>query len=115
MYIHTHSIDYTDFGLFKDPPKLIDLINFVGADCQAFWMAIGQLLEIKQGHLQAIQLQRAGQPSAALSSITAVFIQWRDGMTSEYSWKKLAEVLCSPAVNKPLQLQKMYTELIKKQ
>ena len=93
---------------------MADLMNYVGADCQASWRAIGLQLKVKNADLDAIQLEIAGQPNAAKTNMSKVFDQWHNGETCEYSWKKLAEVLCSPAVNRPLQLNKMYTELTKK-
>jgi len=93
---------------------MVDLMNYVGADCQALWRAIGLQLKLKNADLDTIQSETAGQPNAAMTSMSKVFDQWHNTDTCEYSWKKLAEVLCSRAVNKPLQLKKMYTELIKK-
>ena len=110
--MHT-CIDYTDFAHFNKP-ELSDLMNFVGADCKASWHEIGEQLKIAKGDLAAIRLQTAGRPRAALDSMSSVFTQWHDGMTCEYSWKKLAEVLCSDAVDMRSQLPKMYTKLTKK-
>ena len=45
--------------------------------------------------------------------MTEVFSQWKSGKKSEYSWKKLAEVLVSPAVNEIELLGHMYKELKK--
>lgn len=111
----THTfIDYADFDQFKDPPELKDLMNLVGADCRAHWKQIGEQLKIKEGDLAAIQLQAAGMPNAAMQSMSNVFTSWHNGMTCDYSWKKIAEVLCSDEVNMPKQLQKMYSELTKR-
>ena len=107
-----NNIDYADFAQFKDPPEMADLMNYVGADCQTLWREIGS--QLKLTNLDTIQLETAGQPNAAMTSMSKVFDRWHNGETCEYSWKKLAEVLCSPAVNRPLQLNKMYTELTKK-
>ena len=107
-------IDYADFAQFEDPPEMADLMNYVGAGCQALWRAIGLQLKLKTADLDTIQSETAGQPDAAMTSMSKVFDRWHNGETCEYSWKKLAEVLCSPAVNRPLQLKKMYTELRKK-
>ena len=43
--------------------------------------------------------------------MTEVFSQWKSGLKNEYSWKKLAEVLVSPAVNETELLGHMYKEL----
>lgn len=89
-------------------------MNYVGADCQASWRAIGQQLKVEDAFLDAIQLETAGNPNASIACMSKVFRQWYSGMTCEYSWKKLAEVLLSHAVEKPLQVEKVYSELTKK-
>ena len=43
--------------------------------------------------------------------MTEVFSQWKSGLKNEYSWKKLAEVLVSPAVNETELMGHIYKEL----
>ena len=89
-------------------------MNYVGADCHASWRAIGQQLKVKDAFLDAIQLETAGSPDASITCMSKVFHEWYSGLTCEYSWKKLAEVLLSHAVEKPLLVEKVYSELTKK-
>lgn len=88
----------TDFAGFPKP-KLVDLLNLVGVDVQVHWRQIGLGLGLKPPELDAIQQKHRGAVNSELDCITEVFSKWHDGKTSEYSWKKLAEVLCSPLVN----------------
>ena len=46
--------------------------------------------------------------------IRRVFTKWHDGETCEYSWKKLAEVLCSATVNKQGLLPDIHAKLMAK-
>ena len=88
-------------------------MSIVGAEVRAKWRAIGLGLGVKEHDLDAIQENNKGGIDPAMSSMMQVFQKWRDGMTSEYSWKKLAEVLCSPLVDGRRILEEMHTKLTK--
>ena len=40
-----------------------------------------------------------------------VFTKWHNGMTSDYSWKKVAEALESDAIGQKILLENLYTKL----
>ena len=87
----------TDFeGLPQ--PNLKTLMEFVGVDVQANWEDVGLGLGLDDAALSAIESNSNGKTKTCMRK---VFTQWHDGNTSEYSWKTLAEVLCSKIVNKP--------------
>lgn len=58
------------------------------------WREIGLGLGVRPADLDVIAEDSPQQ------RISQVFTKWHDGGTSEYSWKKLTEVLCSPSVDK---------------
>ena len=101
----------TDFTGFPKP-ELIDLLEVVGVDVQVQWRQIGLGLGVKTPELDAIQQTHRGAVDPELDCITQVFTRWHDGVTSEYSWRKLAEVLCSPLVKKEVLLKDMHSKLV---
>lgn len=86
----------------------------MGVDVQTEWRSIGLGLELKQPELNAIQMANRGSLHPDLDCITQVFTRWHDGATSEYSWKKLAEVLCSRVVGREGLLEDMHAKLSNK-
>ena len=80
------------------PPSLRDLMEVVGVDIQTDWENVGLGLGLESVTLDTIH-KDCGRHSS--SCMRRVFTLWHDGKTSEYSWQKLAEVLCSRTVNKP--------------
>ena len=66
---------------------------------------------MKEGTLQAIQANHAGQPDWQNKCFTDVFSKWHDGMTSVYTWERVAEVLQSEAVGSKGQLDILYEKL----
>ena len=88
----------TDFAGFPKP-ELVQLLDFVGVNVLVHWRQIGLGLGVKPPDLDAIQQKNRGAVNPDLECITEMFTKWHDGVTSEYSWKNLAEVLCSPRVN----------------
>lgn len=95
----------TDFAVFPKP-KLVDLMNIVGCFVLVNWREIGLGLGLRQSDLDVI-----ASDSSLRVRIYAVFTRWHDGGTSEYSWKKLTEVLCSPLVDKQGLLADIYAKL----
>ena len=89
-------------------PELIHLLEVVGVDLQARWRIVGLTLGLNQSTLDAIQQTYRGSVDSELECMTRVFSTWHDGATSEYSWKKLAEAMCSPLLNKQGLLQEMH-------
>ena len=65
----------------------------------AKWREVGQALGFEDHDLDAIDENKRGNVQRCM---TQVFQTWydRDGNTSDYSWKKLAEAICSPVVGK---------------
>ena len=109
---------FTDIGPadFKDfpEPELLDLMEVVGVDCKAIWRDIGEGLGIDKNALDAIQVNASRELDLPQACMRMVFTRWHDGMTSEYSWRKLAKVLCSRMVNRKGHLETMHTQLKEK-
>ena len=80
------------------------LMSAVGVDVQADWYNVGLELGLEPSTLESINRSYGHDLSRCM---TRVFIVWHESQSSEYSWKKLAEVLCSRTVNKPYLLPKM--------
>ena len=94
-----HSLPVTVTAFEGFPlPKLVDLMEVVGVDVQVDWEDVGLGLGLGSTELKAIKTNCSGKTKSCMAD---VFTQWHDGGTSEYSWKKLAEVLCSRTVDKP--------------
>ena len=90
------------------------MLELVGVKLQIQWRQIGLGLGLKQPELDVIQQTNRNSINAELDCITRVFDRWHDGVTSEYSWKKLAEVMCSPLLMKQGMLADMHSKLSKK-
>ena len=80
-------------------------------DLRAQWKDIGTKLGVPQSDLEAYEEDLRGNSQRC---ITKVFNTWHDGMTSEYSWRNLAEAMCSPLVNKQGLLPALYDKLKEK-
>ena len=78
------------------------------------WRDIGVGLGFKGYELDGIHAAKCHDLDPSQACMTEVFCQWKSGMKSEYSWKKLAEVLVLPAAGKNEVLGHMYQELNKK-
>ncbi|CAI8044530.1 hypothetical protein GBAR_LOCUS24692 [Geodia barretti] len=87
-----------DFASFPRP-KLVDLINIVGVRVKVKWRSIGLGLGFKDWELNGIYATKCRELDPPQECMTEGFSQWKSGLKSEYSWKKLAEVLVLPAVN----------------
>ena len=66
---------------------------------QSKWREIGLGLGLDNYKLNSIQESHKGGVNPVQCCMTEVFDTWCTGRTCEYSWKKLAEVLCSQSVN----------------
>ena len=88
-------------------PHLRELMEYVGEDLQPEWERVGVGLGVNQPRLDAIR-SNFNDSSTRLSH---VFTLWHDSQTTEYSWRRLAEVLCSRTVNRPRLLSQMYQRL----
>ena len=86
------------------PPTLRLLMNVVGVDVEADWDKVGLELGLESSTLDSINRSYSQDLSRCMRR---VFIVWHESQSSEYSWKKLAEVLCSRTVNKLHLLPKM--------
>ena len=78
------------------------------------WRSIGLGLGFEGWELNAIYATKCRELDPPLECMTEVFSQWKSGLKSEYSWKKLAEVLVLPAVNEIELLGHMYQKLTNK-
>ena len=81
-----------------------------GVELRAKWKLVGQALGFEVYDLDAINMNNHGDVQKCM---TQVFQTWgdREGHTSNYSWKKLAEAICSPVVGRESLLQLMYDRL----
>ena len=66
---------------------------------------------MRQGTLEAIQANNAGQPGWQNKCFTQVFVKWHDGMTSDYTWEKVAEALESRDVDSKWLLEVLHKKL----
>ena len=84
-----------------------------GMELRAQWREVGQALEFESHDLDAIYENKHGNVQRCM---TQVFQTWHDrkGHTSNYSWKKLAEAICSPLVDRESLLQSVYDKLRRK-
>ena len=102
-----------DFVFFPKP-ELADLVEIVGVTVQSKWRAVGLRLGLDEPQLDTIQQSHQGSVNSVQDCMTSVFTKWCEGNTSEYSWRKLAEVLCSQTVNMPQILGDIHAKLISK-
>ena len=65
---------------------------------------------MRKGDLDAIQ---ASESQWLKDCFTQVFDKWHDGMTSPYTWVKVAEALESKAINERVLLKEIYKNLSK--
>ena len=66
---------------------------------------------MRREELEAIQANHAGQPDWQKRCFTQVFVKWYDGMTSAYTWEKVAEALVSTDVDSKWLLEVLYKNL----
>ena len=80
--------------VLDSPPRLKDLFNIVTPDYAAQWKVIGTLLDISTGRLNGIE---RSFPANAFWCCNRMLEIWLEIDTSA-SWKKLIQVIDSPAV-----------------
>ena len=100
---------WTDFDAFPKP-ELFLLMEHVGAELQAEWKSIGLGLGLKDQDFEIIKANN----KSTLEYISKVFVMWHDRETSEYSWQKIAEVLCYKIVSKQSILSDIHAKLSSK-
>ena len=96
-----------DFARFPEP-ELRYLLEIVGTKVQAQWERLGIGLGLDISKLKAIGEDCRGD---TFKCMTEVFEMWSRQEDNEYSWKKLAEVLCLDIVKQPRLLSVMYKKL----
>ena len=89
-----HTYLLTAHVVLDSPPRLKDLFNIVTPDYAAQWKVIGTLLDISTGHLNGIE---RSFPANAFWCCNRMLEIWLEIDTSA-SWKKLIQVIDSPAV-----------------
>ena len=105
-FIHC-SVDFQRFG----EPNIRDLCEYVGAEIPSKWKQFGRFVGVRQGDLEAIQ---ADESQWLRECFTQVFDKWHNGMTSDYTWVKVAEALESRDVGAKRLLKGLYEKLSKK-
>ena len=88
----------------------MDLMEMAGMELRAQWREVGRKLGLESYDLAAFDQDFRGDTQRCM---TQVFQTWsdREGHTSDYSWKKLAEAICSPVVGRESLLQSVYDKL----
>ena len=86
------------------------LLEIVGTNVQARWKRLGIGLGLDKSKLDALEKDCRGD---TFDCMTEVFEMWSRQEDNEYSWKNLAEVLCSEIVQEQRRLPVMYKKLSK--
>ena len=80
-------------------PKLLDLMNEIGAVIPSKWRDVGVQLGIAPGVLDGIQRQNAEMPRSCQASFEQVFNEWKlQGSTTTYTWTHIIGILRRPAI-----------------
>ena len=85
------------------------MCEYVGTEIPDMWEKFGIFVKVKRGDLRAI---KAGRPKEK-NGFIQVFDKWHNGMTSPYTWEKVAEALESSDVDEKWLLTKLYMKLAK--
>ena len=83
--------------------------EYVGTEIPDKWEEFGIAVGVKRGDLRAI---KAGRPRET-NGFIQVFDKWHNGMTSPYTWEKVAEALESSDIGEKWLLTKLYMKLAK--
>ena len=86
------------------------MCEYVGAEIPSKWKQFGRFVKVRQGDLEAIQ---ADESHWLRDCFTQVFDRWHNGITSPYTWKKVAEALESSGVNEKWLLADLHIKLSK--
>ena len=81
-------------SVMNSPPKLKDLYNLITPEYAAHWKVIGTLLGIEKGILTGVERNFPNNVSWCCNELLEEWLE-RD---TEASWKKIIQVLDSPAV-----------------
>ena len=87
------------------------MCEYVGAEIPSKWEQFGRFVGVKQGDLHAIQVDES---QWLRNCFTQVFTKWHNGMTSPYTWVKVAEALESRDVDEKHLVKELYKKLSKK-
>eukprot|EP00731_Ephydatia_muelleri_P018926 Em0011g966a len=80
-------------------PKLLDLMNEIGAVIPSKWRDVGVQLGIAPGVLDGIQRQNAEMPRSCQASFEQVFNEWKlQGSETPYTWTHIIGILRRPAI-----------------
>ena len=85
------------------------MCEYVGTEIPDMWEKFGIFVKVRRGDLRAI---KAGRPKEK-NGFIQVFDKWHNGMTSAYTWEKVAEALESNDVDAKWLLTKLYMKLAK--
>ena len=105
LLIHC-SADFQGFS----KPNIRDLCEYVGAEIPSKWQQFGRFIGVRPGDLEAMQ---ASESQWLRNCFTQVFNKWHNGMTSAYTWEKVAEALESSGVNEKWLLADLHIKLSK--
>ena len=86
------------------------MCEYVGAEIPSKWKQFGRFVEVRPGDLEDIQ---ADESQWLRECFTQVFGNWHNGLTSAYTWVKVAEALESNDVDAKWLLTKLYMKLAK--
>ena len=99
-----------DFQRFSKP-NIRDLCEYVGAEIPSKWQQFGRFVGVRPADLEAMQ---ASESQWLRGCFTQVFDKWHNGMTSAYTWEKVAEALESRRIDEKELLKEIYKKLSKK-
>ena len=85
------------------------MCEYVGTEIPDKWEEFGTFVKVRRGDLRAI---KAGRPKEK-NGFVQVFDKWHNGMTSAYTWEKVAEALASSDVDEKWLQTKLYMKLAK--
>ena len=83
------------------------MCEYVATEIPDKWEEFGIAVGVRRGDLRAI---KAGRPEEK-NGFIQVFDKWHNGLTSPYTWEKVAEVLVS--VGEQRLVKELYTQLAK--
>ena len=83
------------------------MCEYVATEIPDKWEEFGIAVGVRRGDLRAI---KAGRPRET-NGFIQVFDKWHNGMTSAYTWEKVAEALESSDVGAKWLLKKLYMKL----
>ena len=85
------------------------MCEYVGTEISYKWEEFGIAVGVRRGDLKAIKAGRLKEKNGFIQ----VFDKWHNGMTSAYTWEKVAEALESRNVDAKWLLEKLYMKLAK--